>query len=100
MKAVKVEYQVKLDFVEQNKTNIERVMKALQKKNISSMFYSSYYLGEGKFIHHNITTSIDFSQLSIVDEFKEFQDALKASDPIVKPISTDLEVIGFSKEVL
>ncbi len=99
MKAVKVEYQVKPEFVEQNKSNIQRVMKAMREKNINAMLYSSYYLGDGKFMHHNLTTSSDFSELTNVNEFKEFQQALKQSEPIVKPASTDLEVVGLSKEI-
>jgi len=99
MKVVKVEYQVKPEFVEQNKSNIQRVMKAIKKKNINNMLYSSYYLGDGKFMHHNITTAVDFSELTNVIEFKEFQQALKESEPIMKPVSSDLEVVGLSKEI-
>ncbi len=99
MKAVKVEYQVKPEFVEQNRSNIQKVMKAMREKNVSSMLYSSYYLGDGRFMHHNITTQTDFSQLTDIPEFKEFQQALKESQPIIKPASVDLEVVGLSKDI-
>jgi hypothetical protein len=99
MKAVKVEYQVKPEFIEQNKANIQKVMNAMRSKKINNMLYSSYYLGDGKFMHHNITTASDFSELTNVAEFKEFQQALKDSNPIIKPASSDLEVVGLSKDV-
>lgn len=99
MKAVKVEYQVKPEFVETNKANIQKVMEAMKKKGVAAMLYSSYYLGDGKFMHHNITSENDFSALTQVPEFKAFQDALKASDPVQKPHATDLEVVGLSKEI-
>jgi hypothetical protein len=98
MKAVKVEYQVRPDYVEQNKANIKRVMEALKLKNVKSVLYSSYYLGDGKFVHHNIAPT-DFSELNSLTEFKEFQEALKTSQPIVKPAATDLELVGISQDI-
>lgn len=54
MKAVRVQYTVQEGFVEQNKSNIAAVMQDLRDNPIDGMNYSSYYLGEGKFMHLNV----------------------------------------------
>jgi hypothetical protein len=94
MKIVKVEYQVMPEFVEVNKQNIEKVMQGLKQKNIQSMKYASYYLGEGRFMHFNITAGENFSELNELPEFKNFQAALKASQPISAPKASDLSLVG------
>jgi hypothetical protein len=99
MKAIKVEYQVKESYVEQNKGNIKKVMDAMKSQNINSMVYSSYYLGDGRFMHLNITNTENFGELNELQEFKDFQNALKASEPIEKPKATDLELVGISKNI-
>lgn len=100
MKIVKVEYQVKPDFVETNKQNITKVMDALKAKNITSFRYSSYYLGEGKFMHHNITNEENFAELNELEEFKNFLAALKESQPIVSPKPVEIELVGSNMAII
>ena len=100
MKIIKVEYQVKSDYVETNKQNIQKVMDALKAKDIKSMNYSSYYLGEGKFMHFNATQNENFAALNELQEFKDFQAALKASQPVSPPKASDLELVGSNNETI
>jgi hypothetical protein len=100
MKIIKVEYQVKPDFVESNKQNIMKVMEALKAKKITSFRYSSYYLGEGKFMHHNITNGDNFAELNELQEFKNFLSELKASEPIVSPHPLEIELVGSNMEMV
>lgn len=95
MKAVKVEYQVQSEYVEQNKMNIRKVMDALQGKKCKSVLYSSYYLGDGRFMHVTVAPQ-DFSELTSLKEFKEFQEGLKSSQPIRKPEPSELDLVGVS----
>ncbi len=85
MKIIKVEYQVSTECIETNKQNILKVMDALKKNNITSMKYSYYYLGEGRFMHFNVTKKESFSKHNDLQEFKKFQAALKASQPLTPP---------------
>lgn len=97
MIAVKVEYTVKADFVEENKANISKVMEALKKQPIDGMFYSSQTVDESPatFIHINMAKSPEImGQLNALPEFKAFQSALKASEPVVAPKATKLTVVG------
>jgi hypothetical protein len=100
MKIIKVEYQVKPDFVETNKQNILRVMDALKAKNITHFRYASYYLGEGKFMHYNATNEDNFSELNELQEFKDFLATLKASQPIVFPTPVNMEPVGSNLELI
>jgi hypothetical protein len=100
MRIVKVEYQVSPDYVETNKQNILKVMDALKAKNITSFRYSSHYLGEGKFVHLNITKGEDFAELTELQEFKNFQAALKASQPIIPPKPIDMELVGSNMDII
>jgi hypothetical protein len=100
MKIVKVEYQVKPDFVETNKQNILKVMDALKAKDITHFKYSSYYLGEGRFMHYNVTSGENFLELNELQEFKGFLAALKGSQPIIYPKPVDMELVGSNMEII
>jgi hypothetical protein len=55
MKAVKVQYTVREDYVETNKRNIEAVMSELRGLNNLGLKYSSFLLDDGKtFVHFNM----------------------------------------------
>ena len=55
MKAVKVQYTVKPEYLDQNKRNIEKVMKAIRSNPIDGMNYSSFILDDGfTFVHINM----------------------------------------------
>lgn len=96
MKAVKVEYTVQPEYVEQNKENIRKVMDRLKKEPIAGMMYSSYTTGDGNtFVHINIAKDQEtMGKLNEVQEFNDFRQALKASAPVSPPKQTELDPVG------
>ena len=97
MKAVKVQYTVKEEYVVQNKANIQKVMEEIRTNPIEGMFYSSYTVeGDGQtFVHINIAKDGEtIGKLNEVEAFQAFRKALKASNPISPPHRTDLELVG------
>lgn len=101
MKAVKVQYTVKEAYAEQNKANIRRVMETLRANPIEGMFYSSHTLDDGRtFVHINIARDQEaLSKLRDVQEFRDFQAALRASEPEVPPQATELHPVAAGFEV-
>lgn len=97
MKAVKVQYTVKVEYVEENKRNIRKVMEALNAKPIPGMQYSSYTDEENPntFIHINMARDEEtMSKLNDLKEFTAFRMALKASQPEAPPKQTKLNLVG------
>ena len=97
MRAVKVQYTVIPEYVEENKRNINKVMAALKANPIEGMLYSSYTDQENPntFIHINIAKDGEtMAKLNDVKEFGEFRKALKASKPISPPKQTKLDLVG------
>ncbi|MFT5820832.1 MAG: nitrogen regulatory protein PII-like uncharacterized protein [Crocinitomix sp.] len=97
MISVKVEYTVEFGFVEENKSNIQKVMEALQQQPIEGMYYSSQTINDSPntFVHYNLAKDTEtMSKLSELDEFKAFQKALKASKPLSPPQATNMTVVG------
>lgn len=97
MKAVKVEYTVRPEYVAENKRNIQRVMDALQANPIPGMHYSSYTdsAQPNTFIHINMAKDdATMGKLSEVQEFTDFRMALKASQPLSPPKQTKLDLVG------
>lgn len=101
MKAVKVQYTVKPEYVEQNKANIRKVMEKLRAQPIEGMFYSSYTLDDGQtFMHFNVARDQEtMDKLSQLEEFNAFRTALKASGPVHPPQSTNLNLVGAGFEI-
>jgi len=101
MKAVKVQYTVKPEYVEQNKANIRKVMDRLRSDPIEGMMYSSYTTGEGNtFVHINIARDQEtLSKINEIAEFGEFRTALKESGPLSPPESTDLDPVAAGFDV-
>lgn len=102
MKAVKVQYTVKPEYIEENKKNIQRVMDALKANPIAGMLYSSYTDAENPntFIHINMAQDADtMAKLHDVPEFTAFRMALKASEPLVQPKQTALQFVGAGFEL-
>ncbi len=101
MKAVKVQYTVKPEYVEQNKANIRRVMNWLKTNPIDGMLYSTYTLEDGQtFVHINIARDEEtLGKLGNVQLFNEFRQALKESKPISPPQSTQLEQVAVGFEL-
>ncbi len=98
MKAIKVQYTVKPEFVDRNKENIKAVMDSLQAEPIEGMYYSTYRLEDGSsFMHINIAINDEvMSKLNEVEAFKNFRMALKGSEPLSPPKAEKLEFVGFS----
>ena len=96
MKAVKVQYTVKPEYVETNKANILKVMEKLKANPITGMQYVSFILDDDQsFVHINMAQDQDtISKLSEIEEFKAFQSALKASQPISPPKAENLNLVG------
>ncbi len=96
MKAVKVQYTVKPEYAEQNKVNIQKVMDVLKSNPIEGMLYSSYTLEDGQtFVHINIAKDdATIAKLNEVQEFNDFRKALKESEPISSPESTNLNPVA------
>ena len=96
MKSVKVTYQVKPEFVEQNKKNIQVVMDYLKVNPIKGMYYSSYQLDdEGSFMHINIAhDEVTMNKLNDVKAFVDFRMQLKASEPVKSPNAQKIEFVG------
>ncbi len=101
MKAVKVQYTVRPEYVEQNKRNIQAVMKALQANPVEGMYYSSYQLSDGNtFMHLNVAIDGEtMSKLNDVAEFVQFRIQLKASEPLSPPKAEDISFVGSGWEM-
>ena len=97
MKAVKVEYTVKPEYVETNKGNIRRVMDALKTQPIKGMQYATFTDEENPntFIHINMASDeTTLSKLNDVQEFTDFRMALKDSQPLSAPKQTTLNLVA------
>jgi len=101
MKAVKVQYTVKPEYVEQNKANIRKVMEALRSNPIPGMHYASFTLDDGQtFVHINMAKDQEtLSRLNDAKEFGEFRAALKASGPVSPPTSENLNLVDAGFEL-
>ena len=101
MKAVKVQYKVKKEYIAQNKINIIKVMDKLKIDPIEGMLYTSYTMDDGQtFVHINITKDLETrNRLNELKEFNAFRRSLKESDPIEPPKSTNLELVGAGFEL-
>ncbi len=101
MKAVRVKYTVKPEYVETNKANIRKVMDALKSNPIAGMQYASFTLDDGNtFIHINMAEDqATLDKLQGVEAFNEFRTQLKASSPISPPQSENLNLVAAGFEL-
>ena len=100
MKAVRVQYTVKPEYVDQNKANVKAVMDDLRNNPINGMHYATYYLGDGRFMHVNVVRDGDTaSLLGQRDSFNYFRNELKSSGPIEPPKSEDIDVVGSNTDL-
>jgi len=79
MKVTRVQYTVRSDFVEENKTNIDAVMSELRALANSDVQYAVYLHGDGKtFMHLVHQNTADAERLPTpLNSFKHFQARLK-----------------------
>jgi len=101
MKAFQVTYQVREEYIEENKANIRKVMSKLRAEPNEGMMYSTYTTGDGSnFVHINIAKNQEaIDALNQQEEFTAFRIALKASSPIVPPSSIDLNLVDAGFEL-
>lgn len=101
MKAVKVQYTVKIEYAETNKGNIRQVMADLRELANPGIKYSSFILEDGKtFLHFGIYA--DQEALEVVNNlpsFQSFREQLKASEPEIPPKGDDLSLVDSSYEI-
>ena len=97
MKAVKVEYTVRPDFVETNKANVKKVMDKLQAMENTGLHYSTHIKEDGKsFVHLAIMRDEAAGQvLPNLEEFSQFRAALKTGVE-VPPAAEELAIVGTS----
>ncbi len=95
MVAVKTEYTVRANYIQQNKLNIQLLMEALKQHPIKGMDYQVYNIeGTGIFIHISISTSKEIlKEINLLDAFRAFQKELKASEPVSFPKAEYLDII-------
>jgi hypothetical protein len=78
MRAVKVEYTVKPEYVNTNKANIQKVMDELHSKGDVGILYSTYIKEDGvSFVHFSIHKNEE-NILTTLPTFKAFTEQLKA----------------------
>ena len=100
MKIIRVEYTVKPEFVEENKSNINKVMDEVKAKNIKGFKYWSQLAEDGtSFMHISISEEGVESPLNQMQSFADFRMALKASCPINSPKSTEFSLVGAGFEM-
>jgi hypothetical protein len=78
MRAVKVEYTVKPEYVATNKANIEKVMAELRSLGNTGILYSTYIKEDGvSFVHFSIHKNEE-NIITSLEAFKAFSTQLKA----------------------
>jgi len=98
MNAVKVQYKVKKDYVEINKTNIRQVMSDLREIDSKEIIYSAFLLDDGQSFVHFVIRADDDAQKIVSDlpSFQEFQRQLKESGPETPPQAENLTPVDSS----
>lgn len=97
MRAVKVEYTVKPEYVATNKANIQKVMEELKSMGDTGTLYSTYIKEDGvSFVHFSIHNSEE-NIIPSLTSFKTFSTQLKAEGLAgAAPQAVKLEMIGSS----
>ena len=97
MRAVKVEYTVKPEYVATNKANIQKVMDELRSLGNTGILYSTYLKEDGvSFVHFSIHKDEE-NIIPTLSAFKEFTTQLKAEGLAGEPPkSLRLEMVAKS----
>ena|SRR5258706_14918507 len=98
MKAVKVEYTVKPEYVSTNIANIQKVMDELRAMGDIGVLYSSYVKEDGcSFVHFSIHRDDDEPNIiPTLESFKVFSTQLKAEGLVSPPQTSKLNMIASS----
>ena len=94
MKAFRVSYTVKQEYVETNKKNIKQVMSDLRELNNPGIKYASFQEDDGRtFMHFAMYPDEETAQIiPELPSFKKFVSELKASCPEILPKTSTLTV--------
>jgi hypothetical protein len=97
-----VRYTVHAEYAEQNKANISRVMAELRALGWADINYSVFVEDDGKtFIHRIISANEEAHQrFGALASFKAFQAGLQGNGFAVPPTTTDLTLVGSSRDLL
>jgi hypothetical protein len=96
MRAVKVEYTVKPEYVDTNKANIQKVMDELRSLGDTSVLYSTYVKEDGcSFVHFAIHHD-ESNIIPTLAAFKAFSTQLKAEGLVAPPQSVKLDMVAKS----
>jgi hypothetical protein len=98
MKAVKVEYTVKPEYVSTNKANIQKVMDELRALGDVGIMYSTYVKEDGcSFVHFAMQRNAESTAvLTSLETFKAFNTQLKAEGLTAPPHSVKLDLVAGS----
>ena len=98
MRAVKVEYTVKPEYVNTNKANIQKVMDELRALGDVGILYSSYVKEDGcSFVHFSIhRDSEEPNIITTLPAFKTFNAQLKAEGLVTQPQAIKLDMVARS----
>ena len=101
MRAIKVEYTVKPEYVSTNKANIQKVMEELRMLGDVGVLYSAYIKEDGcSFVHFSIhRDSEEPNIITSLTAFKEFSTQLKAEGLVTPPQAIKLDMVAKSFEL-
>ncbi|HTE45679.1 MAG TPA: hypothetical protein VK636_10580 [Gemmatimonadaceae bacterium] len=92
-----VQYSVKPEYADKNRSNIARVMADLRRMMPEGLRYSTFIKADGKtFIHFAMATDEGNAILRDLPSFQTFQTELKASGPEVAPDASKLTLVDSS----
>ena len=97
MKITKVEYTVREDFVETNKSNIGAVMQELRSLNQQEVKYMAFLKEDGKSFMHLVFTENDETGkiISSLSAFQHFREALNSRVEF-KPVAENFNLLHSS----
>ena len=101
MKIIRVQYEVKPDYVEHNKSNIVQVMKDLKALNNPNTKYASYLEDDGvTFMHFAQYPDEETAKLlNDLPSFAKFRKELKESNPVVPPGSMNMSLVASAFDI-
>ena len=99
MKAIRVRYTVKPEYVETNKQRVRAVMDALRGQTRADVHYSCHVEPDGRtFVHLAIVADPDNNPIPKLPEFAAFRQGL-AGNVEAPPDSHDCELVGCNFDV-
>lgn len=101
MKIIRVTYTVKPEYVEQNKANIEQVMRDLRDVKNPNAKYASYLEEDGiTFMHFAQYPDEETAKiLNDIPSFAKFRKGLKESGPVSPPKAVDLSLVASAYDI-